>query len=60
MRNNPSKAERHARGMSTTVAKASIQAQRRAAVAGRLAENERASKQIALVPRLDILESGHA
>jgi hypothetical protein len=46
--------------MVTTVAKASIQAQRRAAVADRLAENERASKQVAVVPRLDILESGHA
>jgi hypothetical protein len=43
-----------------TTAKAVAQAQKRAVTAERLAQNERATKQIALVPRLDILEQGHA
>jgi len=55
-----SRAERIAHGVAMTTAKAVAQAQKRAVTAERLAQNERATKQIALVPRLDILEQGHA
>jgi hypothetical protein len=54
-----SKAQHVARSVATTVAKVSAQQVKRQATADRLAEHERATKQVAVCPRFDILEGGH-
>ena len=59
MQRNPSKAERVARAVVVATPKAIVQAQKRAMTAERLSQNERASKQIALCPRMDCRQGGH-